>query len=86
MITSVKISTILRALGPSSRRLSAMTPPKAETGSQAQRLLVSLGKRCAEPDAAWVGVLDDRHCGAFCGVEFGHELVGRIGVVDVVVG
>ena len=35
MITSVNISTILRALGPSSRRLSAMTPPNAETGSQA---------------------------------------------------
>ena len=33
MITSVKISTILRAAAASSVRLSATTPPKAETGS-----------------------------------------------------
>jgi len=35
MITSVKISTILRAASASSLRLSATMPPKAETGSQA---------------------------------------------------
>jgi len=33
MMTSVKISTILRAVAASSVRLSATTPPYAETGS-----------------------------------------------------
>ena len=86
MITSVKISTILRARTASSRRLSATTPPNAETGSQLERLFVGLEQRFADRDAAGIGVLDDRRRSAFRGIEFGDQLVGRVGVVDVVVG
>ena len=66
--------------------MSATTPPKAETGSQAKRLFVGLEQRFAERDAAGVRVLDDGRRGAFSGIEFGDQLVGRVGVVDVVKG
>ena len=66
----------------------AMMPPKAETGSQSQRLCQrrlrrSLG-RCRH--AARIGVFDDGASGAFARRQIHcHQLERRIGIIDVVV-
>ena len=67
---------------PSTGRLNAMMPPKADVGIGARRLGVGLGSGRADRHAARVGVLDD-HAGAL--VEARHALPRRVGVGDVVV-
>ena len=86
MMTSVKISTIFCAAAASSRRFSATIAAEGRDRIAGERLLVGLEQRRADRDAAGVGVLDDRDRGALGRIEFGHELIGRVGVVDVVVG
>src|SRR5215510_7569847 len=76
MITSVKMSVMARAASASSLRFTATIPPKADTGSQASAL----------SGAAWIGVLDDDASGRALGIELGDAFVGRVGVVNVVVG
>ena len=51
-----------------------------------ERLFVGLEQGRADRDAAGVGVLDDGDRRAFGRIELGDEFVGRVGVVDVVVG
>ena len=86
MITSVKISVMARAVSASSVRLSATMPPKAEVESQAQRLAIGVEQVGPFGDAAGIGVLDDDAGRGARRVELADAFVGRVGVVDVVVG
>ncbi len=60
----------------------------AEGGNRiaGERLLVSVEQRAAFGDAAGIGVLDDDDGRRALGIELGDALIGRVGVVDVVVG
>ena len=51
-----------------------------------ERLAVSLGEARALGDSAWIGVLDDDAGGRAPRIELADALVGRVGIVDVVVG
>src|SRR4029077_8305797 len=51
-----------------------------------ERLAVGLGEAGAFGDAARIGVLDDGAGRALRRVELGDAFIGRVGVVDVVVG
>ena len=86
MITSVKISVIARAASASS--VPVERDDAAEGGDRiaAQRLAVGVEQARAVGDAARIGVLDDGAGGGAAGVELGDAFVGRVGVVDVVVG
>ncbi len=50
-----------------------------------QRARISLRQRVPKRDAAWIGVLDDGDGGERGGIEFGDELISRVGVVQIVV-
>ena len=86
MITSVKISTITRAASASRLRLSAITPAEGAFRIASESPLISLLQRGADGYAARVGVLDDGDRGCRLRIEFGHKLVGRVGVVQIIVG
>ena len=85
MTTSVKMLVISAAVAASMAPLSAMMPPKALTGSQNERLAIGLDQSAAGRNAAGVGVLDDGD-GGRRRVEFGDQLKGGVGVVEIVVG
>ena len=61
-------------------------PPKAETGSQRERLAIGLRQVGAFGHAARIGVLDDGAGGRARRIEFGDAFERRVGIVDVVVG
>ena len=66
--TSVKTSAICSASAAVTVRLTAITPPNAETGSQARAFTCAARSRSSSPpvdhrDATGIGVLDDRHRG-----------------------
>ena len=87
MTTSVKMSATVLAMPAVTVRFAAITPPKAETGSQACALACAsaIGSAAsAEPTATppGVGVLDDRD-GRLGEVEGGAQ--GGVGVDEVVV-
>ena len=86
MMTSVKISTIFRALAASSLPVQRDDAAEGRDRIAAQRLEIGLLQRRAFRDAAGVGVLDDRDRRRARGIEFRDAFEGRVGVVDVVVG
>ena len=61
-------------------------PPNADVGVAGQRLAIGLDEVAAFRHAAGIGVLDDGDRGGAPGIELGDAFVGRVGVVDVVVG
>ncbi len=82
--TSVKMSQIASAVAPSSVRLTATMPPKAETLSQASACCHASSKLSRAGDAAGVGVLDDHDRGRAV-AKFGDELQRGIGIVQIIV-
>ena len=55
-------------------------------GVAGQRLAIGFEQACALGDAARIGVLDDHAGRGAGGIELGDAFIGRVGVVDVVVG
>ena len=55
-------------------------------GVAGQRLAIGFEQACALGDPARIGVLDDHAGGGAGGIELGDAFIGRVGVVDVVVG
>ena len=86
MITSVKISVMARAASASSVRLTATMPPKADVRIAGQRLAIGADEIGAFGDAAGIGVLDDDAGRGARRIELADAFIGRIGIVDVVVG
>ena len=60
-----------------------MMPPKALTGIAGERLGIGRGEIVRDRDAAGIGMLDDGDGGLG---ELGRQLVGGVGVVEIVVG
>ena len=85
MMTSVKTSTIFRALAASSLPVQRDNAAKGRNRIAAQRLEIGLLQRGAFRDAAGVGVLDDRDRRRAGRIEFRDAFEGRVGVVDVIV-
>ena len=86
MITSVKISVMARG------RLGVERPIErhdaAECGHRiaGERLAIGVDQACALGNPARIGMLDDDAGSGARGIEFRHAFIGRVGVVDVVVG
>ena len=82
-ITSVNTSATCSAIATLTGRLVAITPPNADTGSQACARAWASAMSAPDRDAARVGVLDDRHRRR---VEVVRGPTGGVGVHVVVVG
>ena len=84
--TSVKMPVISRGRRRIDRAVERDDAAEGADGIAAQRLGVGLGQRRAERHAARVGMLDDGDGRRGLGIELRHQLEGRVGVVEVVVG